>query len=148
MTKNLDISKPETPILIVDDNHQYTNVLIKILERSFGYKNITAVDSPQDAQRLLNEDSGRFKLLFVDYHFPDGETGGNLLKALRDKHILEQVVSFLITSEPNSDNVKEVQSLGVDGVVAKPFSRTALEQQLAKVQRSMSIDEDDAFVID
>lgn len=148
MNDNLDIKGSETPILIVDDNIQYTSVLQKILERSFGYKNIKTAECPLVAAELLDVDNSPYRLIFVDYHFPDGQTGGALLKLLFERNRLNGKIAFLITSEPNSDNVKEVQNYGVYGVVAKPFNRQVLEQQIEKARRLIAVDTDDSFVIE
>ena len=132
-----DLNNPDTPILIVDDSLQYSQVLSKILKHGFGYSNITAVACLEDAEQLVQDDPARFKLFFVDYNLPNGRTGGTFLRILQDKQLLDEAIAFLITAEPTVDNMQEAKSAGALGVVAKPFDRTELERQLQKAKRAV-----------
>lgn len=131
------ISDPDTPILIVDDNQQFATVLQRILQSVFFYSNITSVDSTEKAYSLLRADPGRFRVLFVDYRFPSGMNGVELLQRLAAEKLLQGKAGFLITSEPNLKNFKEALGAGVVGVVAKPFDREDLRRQLEKAGRSL-----------
>lgn len=128
------------PILIVDDNVQYAQVLQRILKSGLGYSNITLVENPKDALALILQDPERFKLMFVDYNFPSGETGGELLVKLKNDNLLEGKIAFLITSEPTVENMKQALGAGAMGIVAKPFDRSKLEEQLEKAKRSIKVD--------
>ena len=132
-----NLKDPDTPILIVDDSLQYSQVLSKILKHGFGYSNITSVACLEDAEDLVRSDPGKFKLYFVDYNLPNGQTGGTFLRTLQDKDLLEEAIAFLITAEPTVDNMQEARSAGALGVVAKPFDRTELERQLEKARRAV-----------
>ncbi len=134
-----------TPILIVDDNLQYSEILKRVLGQGMGYSNITAVHSTAEAFELLSREPQRFSLLFVDYRFPEGETGGELLERLKSERLLSDKVAFLITSEPNVDNQRQALNAGARGVVAKPFNRKVLEEQLEKAQRSLDADQNESF---
>lgn len=129
------LKDPQTPILIVDDSSQYTLVLSKILKNVFGYQNVTSVDSPDKAIEAINKDPAKFKMLFVDFNFPCGTTGGALLERLNSQQTLKDKCAFLITSEPTVDNVKQASNAGAVGVVAKPFDREELRKQLDKAER-------------
>ncbi len=136
---------PQTPILIVDDSSQYTVVLSKILKNAFGYKNISSVDSPEKALALIADQPEKFKMLFIDFNFPSGTTGGNLLEQLKAKDALKDKCAFLITSEPTVENVKQASNAGAVGVVAKPFDREELKKQLDKAQRLSQTKQADSF---
>ena len=131
MTKILD---KDTKILIVDDNTMYVKVLTKMLQSGFGYQSIETVDSVKAGYETIKigPDLG---LIFVDFRFPSGETGADLLRKLQLEDLLKQKAVFLITSEPTVDNVKEARAAGAIGVVAKPFDREELKKQLEKGQR-------------
>lgn len=131
------ISDPNTPILIVDDNQQFATVLRRILESVFSYTNITSVDSTEKAYSLLHAEPERFRVLFVDYRFPSGMNGVELLQRLAAEKLLDGKAGFLITSEPNLKNFKEALGAGVVGVVAKPFDREDLRRQLEMAGRSL-----------
>mgnify|MGYP000741753859 CR=1 FL=1 len=132
-------------ILIVDDNPQYTLLLRRILGNGFGYRNITAAETTEEAYRLIAESPHRYQLVFVDYRFPEGTTGGELLARLKRENLMESRVAFLVTSEPTVDNQREALNAGARGVVAKPFTRDCIEQQLQKVERLLKLDTHDQF---
>lgn len=136
---------PESQVLIVDDSTQYASVLHKILSNGFGFKNITRVESTESAYELLSKNPEQFKLLFVDYNFPSGVTGGDLLTKLKETHLMDGKVAFLITSEPTPDNVKQAVMAGAFGIVAKPFDRTELGRQLERVKRAIDSSKVESF---
>lgn len=134
-----------TPILIVDDNVQYSQVLTKILKVGLGFSNVTSVESPQAAFSLIQKTPEHFGVLFVDYNFPSGETGGEFLERLQQNNLLEKKVAFLITSEPTVDNMKQALSAGARGVVAKPFDREKIREQLEKARRAIETENMESF---
>ncbi len=135
----------ETSVLIVDDNPQFSSILKMILGQGFGFKQITTVDSTEAAYSLINQAPEKFQLLFVDFRFPGGETGGDLLEKLKQQALLDDKVAFLITSEPTIDNQKQALKAGAMGVVAKPFDRNALRMQLEKADRALKADAGESF---
>ena len=127
----------QLPILIVDDNQQYAQLLRRILESGFGFTNITSLNDSNEAQVLLREQPEHFKLLFVDYNFPSGFSGGELLQNLSKDKLLDDKAAFLITSEPSTKNVEEASKAGALGVVVKPFNRADLELKIIKALRHL-----------
>jgi len=132
-------------VLIVDDNVQYIQVLKRILQNGLGYVNVTAVESTKKAFELINQDPQRFKLLFVDYHFPGGETGIKLLERLREAHLLSNKVAFLVTAEPSMENLKQAMAVGAKGIVAKPFDSVELRKQIEKAERAIAVEKGEGF---
>jgi DNA-binding NtrC family response regulator len=131
------IATPDTPVLIADDSVQYSMVLSKILDVGFGYKNITKVDSLEAAYAKIKENPDYFRLIFVDYRFPSGKTGGDFLEQLKAENLLVDKVAFLITSEPSPENLKQAVVAGAMGLIAKPFDREQLKKQLERAERSI-----------
>ncbi|RIL10269.1 MAG: hypothetical protein DCC75_04700 [Proteobacteria bacterium] len=146
MSQNLkNITDPSTQILIVDDNVQYSRILTRMLQTSLGYSHIMHSESTKEAFEMIAREPERFKLIFVDYRFPTGETGGELLEALKQASLLQDKIAFLITSEPTVDNLKQAMQAGAKGVVAKPFDTSELKKQLSKVDRDLAMDEKESF---
>ena len=145
MGEELGIYNPEIEILIVDDNQQYSFLLAKTLQGAFGYRRVTTYISGEQAFDAIKAQPDRFKLLFVDYQFPSGMSGGDLLRMLSLHNLLKGKVAFLITSEPNTDNVNEALAAGALGVVAKPFDRESLKKQLEKAQRALVVESSESF---
>ncbi|MBX7138588.1 MAG: response regulator [Oligoflexia bacterium] len=139
------IGPDETKVLIVDDSKEYAQVLKRILGGVFGYGDVTYVETTEEAYRMIAKEPERFQLVFVDYNFPGSETGGDLLKRLKDSSLMEQKVAFMITSEPTVDNMKLATASGALGVVAKPFDREQLRSQLSKAALSIKTDQGESF---
>ena len=139
------ILDPNTKILIVDDSTQYATVLTKMLQHVFSFRNILRLESSQEALARIEAEPDAFQLLFVDFRFPDGFTGGELLQKLKQKNLLAGKVAFLITSEPSAENVKQAVQAGAYGVVAKPFDRNELKRQLEKAERTLQGDAIESF---
>ena len=133
---NKDLVKDKTiPILIVDDNTHYAQLLRRILESGFGFNNIISVSDTNEAKNLINNEPDKFKMLFIDYNFPSGDTGGELLQSLSSHDLLQGKAAFLITSEPSNQNVQQASLAGAVGVLVKPFNRNDLEQKIEKALR-------------
>lgn len=136
---------PALPILIVDDNHQYAQLLRRILESGFGFNNITAVNDTKEAQQLISNEPNRFRLLFIDYNFPSGFSGGELLQDLKNEKLLDDKAAFLITSEPSPNNVDQAATAGALGVVVKPFNRVDLAVKIDKAVRFLDLSSGESF---
>ena len=143
--ETLNIINSETPILIVDDNVQFANLLKRILQGAFGYKDITMLEDSEAAFSLISSDPQKFKLLFIDFNFPSGTTGGELLTRLAAESLLKDKAAFLITSEPSSENVNQAKKAGAVGVVAKPFDRQELQRQIERADRQLQVDQGEYF---
>lgn len=145
MTSVKTLRAVETPILIVDDNLQYTMVLKTILKGVFGYTDIVSVDNPDAGFELIQKEPKSRTLLFIDYNFPSGQTGGELLERLASAGLMEGKIAFLITSEPTVENQKQAIEAGAQGVVAKPFDRDALRAALERAERRLIADSTESF---
>lgn len=139
------VKQEDTPILIVDDSAQYSEVLKRMLQGAFGYRDITSVSTTAEALKLLTAQPHHFRLLFVDYNFPQGDNGINLLHRLKDAALLNDKVALLITSEPTVERLKEAVSYGALGIVAKPFETAELKKQLEKADRLLKTAGMDGF---
>lgn len=139
------ITDPGLSILVVDDSRQYTMILEKMLRSGFGYENISVVLSVDEGYSLISSGKDRFELLFIDYRFPNGATGGELLERLAAEGHLDDRVAFLITSEPTIENQSQAMKAGAFGVVAKPFDREELKRQIDRAQQRLRTEQMDHF---
>ncbi len=135
---------PQTRILIVDDNPQYARILRMMLERTMGYSDVRTVETTEAGRELLDAQNNEFQIIFVDFHFPNGKTGGALLEELKAKGKLDGLTAFLITAEPSMESMKQALAAGARGVVAKPFDSSELRRQLEKAERARIILSDDS----
>lgn len=139
------MNENDKAVLIVEDNKQYAMVLEKILKGFFNFKNIEIAMDIDIAFDKINSDKDKFEILFIDYHFPEGKTGGDLLQRLNEHDLLTGKSSFLITAEPDADNSREAMNKGVVGVIAKPFDKKQIEIQLNKAKRINDLKEKESF---
>jgi CheY-like chemotaxis protein len=139
--KGLMEEKKETAVLIVDDSKQYSLVLQTMLKGAFGYTQVLSCEDIDSAYLTMKSAPERFQMLFVDYNFPDGRTGADFLKKLRDDGLIGQKSIFLITADPTDQNFKLAQEFGAVGMVAKPFDRAQLALQLDKAARAKELDD-------
>jgi CheY-like chemotaxis protein len=139
------ITDPETKILVVDDNPQYTSLLRRILGVGLGYAHIVTCESLDEAFALYDNDDPQFALIFVDYNFPEGRTGAEFLRFLNNRGISKECAVFLITAEPTIENQQEALKAGACGVVVKPFDRVVLKKQLEKAQQLLDVENIESF---
>lgn len=123
--------KDETPdlifqeklsILVVEDNTINQQVSIEMLER-MGHL-VDIVDSAEEALNMLNQN--RYNLLFVDYHLP-GMDGLSLISVWDNK---ESVPIVVVTADLTDDLYQKCHSIGVDNIVAKPFTKLSLSDAI------------------
>lgn len=143
--KRASILNPAIPVLIVDDSMQFASLLRKMLESGLGYQDITHVENTTKAYELIAGSPHHYGVIFIDFRFPDGETGGELLTRLGSEGLLTHSISFLITSEPSSENLKQAKDAGAFGVIAKPFNRDVLRTQLERAEASIAADNIEYF---
>jgi two-component system chemotaxis response regulator CheY len=140
MTPPHDIRSPETSILVVDDCPDYALVLRRILQTGMGYRSVEIFSTIDAAYDAIAKTPERFPVLFVDYHFPNGRTGAELLERLRQKNLLQDKVAFFITAEPAIQKAIEANSNGAYGVVVKPFNSDQLEKLIERVDRTLKME--------
>lgn len=134
------ILTPDTSILIVDDSSDYAQVLRRILQNGMGYHSVVTISSIEEAYNLIAEAPNQFSMLFVDYHFPNGHTGSQLLDRLKSEDLLEGRVTFFITAEPAVQKAVEATNNGLAGVVIKPFDRDQLKLLIERAERDLRME--------
>lgn len=145
MTEDSPILDPNTRILIVDDSSQFAMVLHRLLTGVFGFKSITTLSSTADAYQRLSTAPDEFELVFLDFHFPSGMSGGELLTALAEKGLIGEKIVFLMSSDPGAEALQRVLKTGAAGVIAKPFDREELRRQLDRAHRLAHSEDKESF---
>ncbi|MFO8073154.1 MAG: response regulator [Polyangia bacterium] len=115
-------------ILLVDDD-DLVRATVSGMLTELGYEVVTAAGG-EAALRLHKARKGRFDLLLLDLAMPrmDGE---QTLSRLRERG---SNVPVLVTTGFWSDrSAKNLEKLGIDGVLRKPFSLAQLAREVAKV---------------
>jgi DNA-binding NtrC family response regulator len=141
MDRPKTITSPETSIIIVDDTQEYAHILSRILQKGMGYKQVESFSSMEDAYDAISNEPDRFPIVFLDYHFPNGKTGTELLGKLRQNDLLDGRLVFFITAEPAVQKAIEANHNGAVGVIVKPFSTQALENLIKRVEHTLKLEQ-------
>lgn len=100
-------------ILVVDDHQGILDTIEMLFSEDFDV--ILALDAAQalDVLRKIEPD-----MIFLDYMMP-GFNGIQLLREIKQMHLDSKIV--VVTASVLDEILDEVQWLGVDGLVRKPF---------------------------
>jgi CheY-like chemotaxis protein len=137
---HFDSVRQRAKVLVVDDSESYSLILRRVLQKSLGLKDVTVINNLSDAQRALESAPQRFNILLIDYHFPSGDTGADLVKSLNRKGLLEGKVAFIITSDPTIDHTEKALNAGATGVIGKPIDSEKLQEQLLLARRFLEVE--------
>jgi signal transduction histidine kinase len=116
-------------ILLVDDDPNVNEVLELMLSQ-IGYE-VTAVSHGQEAINLF--EPGNYDLVITDLGMPD-VSGWDVAKAVKQKSPDTPVV--LITGWGVQVDSAQRDKLGINGVIAKPFSRQTLSDEMVRLLKN------------
>ncbi len=113
-------------VLLVDDNEMALHILRDIL-RSFKIEPTLAVSGPQALSILETApDESPYKLVLLDWKMP-GMDGIEAARSIKESpRIRKKPALVLITPYGREDIIHEAEQLGLDGLLFKPISQSAL----------------------
>lgn len=129
---SIDYSNDSTAtasLLIVDDDSIILNSLSYLME-SYGYK-VTGTKSSSEAMTIIREGSGQFDFIISDYRLPDGETGIELINAIRQK-TGSLIPALIITGDLEMSETQAFVDTGLK-VLHKPVGAEVLNQQIRQM---------------
>ena len=115
-------------ILVVDDDHDVTRVVDRVLTRN-GFR-VHSADSPSEALAIVRRE--RVQLIISDVHMP-GLAGPDLLKYLRDRGIAVPVL--FMSGDLSIENVERALDIPEASFLPKPFSEAELFSAVSAVIR-------------
>jgi len=118
-------------ILVVDDNHELTELLTMLLAST--YHVICAYDGYQGMERAQTH---KPDLILLDMNMPR-MTGIEMLEALRDTDCHAPVI--FMTAKGSEYIAVQAFKLGVQDYLSKPFSRVRLEETLDRALHEMRL---------
>ena len=104
------------PILVVDDNANNRDLLVRRLERA-GFKTRQA-ESGKDALRTIEE--ADVELVLLDSMMP-GMSGIDMLRLLRLTHSSSELPVIMVTAVTDSEKVVEALEVGANDYITKPL---------------------------
>lgn len=116
--------------LIVDDNG-YARAIAEAALRQLGIEHIEAASGGGEA--ILRLMSGWYHLVLVDWYMPD-INGAGVMQVLRDPRLggASQTPVILMTAYASAENLARAMELGVNEVLAKPFSPEQFAQVVGR----------------
>ncbi len=128
IVKNLLVSKTlnirSLNLLVIEDNSINQQVSIEMLEKMGHWVDI--VDSAEEALTMLSR--SKYDLLLVDYHLP-GMDGLAMIKVWENKNHIPVIV---VTADLTDDLYSQCSKLGINNIVAKPFTQQVLSEAIDK----------------
>jgi DNA-binding NtrC family response regulator len=109
-------NQKQDTILVVDDDPNITNLLVRIIERE-GYPKVLAADSGKKALDLVRDNN--VSIVLTDVRMPS-MTGIELME--RVKEINSDIIVIIITAFGSIDLAVECIKKGANDFVTKPFS--------------------------
>jgi len=113
-------------VLVVDDTTSIRQAITALLKVS-GYEAAEASTGDLALQLMQNS---KFDLLLTDWNMP-GMSGAELVKTIRATDRVIPIV--MVTAEADRQKIMELQAIGVNGYLLKPFKQQALLTVLAKI---------------
>lgn len=126
ISKDLRPTREVSPtVLVIDDNADFCSVAEAMLKRA-GCKPIQ-VNSGQEAIKLVTGFEGKLGLTLLDLNLP----GEDVIELYRNLKQLQPEMHVLIcTGHPHSYRSLQLQRMGVDGILEKPFNIETLSEAL------------------
>jgi CheY-like chemotaxis protein len=112
------------PIILVVDDDLPILALMRSLLREFGFEAVTAESGPE---ALIEARKRKPSVVLIDKNMP-GMTGDEVIRALRAEPGFDGLAILILSGEQISKS--DLQALGADGAVLKPFDIGELIAQL------------------
>ena len=111
-------------ILLIDDD-EWIRDSLKLFFESEGCQ-IIALETAEEGLKALQCES--YDIIITDYKLP-GMDGLTFLEQIQASHA--NAVKILITAYKSKDVVSQAKKIGVQGLIAKPFTSETIEASLA-----------------
>ncbi len=111
-------------ILLIDDD-EWIRDSLRLFFEAEGCS-IIALETAEEGLEALRCE--RFDIIITDYKLP-GMDGLTFLEQIQPSHT--DAIKILITAYKNKEVVRQARKIGVQGLIAKPFSSDAIESSLA-----------------
>lgn len=118
-------------LLIVDDSRTCRIQMRRALQIA-GYDPNSVTDAGNGIEALAALGTGNFSALITDIHMPAMD-GVELVRRVRAHRSFSALSIVVVSSENTEERKSEMQRLGADCVLPKPFSPESLKAALTKL---------------
>ncbi|MRI84004.1 MAG: hypothetical protein C6I00_06245 [Nitratiruptor sp.] len=127
----------EYGVLLVEDSRSYRRYLYTFFHTYYPYSNIMLASSKAEAMEILEHNDDFIKLVITDYVLDGRETGLDLVKAIRQNYLYEDIaVVALMAMEVNNMMARFLKS-GANDFLDKSFSNVEFVCRIDNVIKSM-----------
>ena len=116
-------------VMVIDDHISSRMVTVEALQQ-MGIKHISVAKDGREAFQKLNAEP--VHLAISDLYMPDID-GFQLLRAIRAHPKLSKTGFIILTGRKDSTVVQNAVKLGVNNVIAKPFTPDVLKRSIESV---------------
>lgn len=117
------------PVLVVEDNSAIAGIVVRVAKR-IGFKHLDEVRNVGEALTRLGDRS--YGLVISDFEM-EGQSGLDLVRAIRQDERLKSVPFLMITAHHEPDRVTAARVAGADAVLLKPFTIAKLQEKIVSV---------------
>ena len=122
---------PNLRFLVIDDFENFRSS-IRLMLSSFGATQVELVSTAEDALNKCRYEY--FDVVLCDFNLGQGKNGQQILEELRVRKRLKHTHLFvMITAETSKEVVLGAREYQPDAYIAKPITRTVLEQRLGQL---------------
>lgn len=119
-------------ILIVDDSHEITDLLVKVLA-TVGHEVVSAESGKEGLDMIVN---GKFDLVFLDIAMPDFSGLDVIDQLVRSGGIKQNTIVLFTASSITDAEVAELVKKGVHSCLRKPVRIEALFEKVEEAGRA------------
>ena len=127
-------------VLVIDDESFMRSLLERILD-DIGVRQVSTSENGSRAFEVLKSSRSKIDLILCDLEMPEmnGFEFVEKLRAGEDERYRDAPV-LILTGRSDEDSVHDALDLGIQGYIAKPVSRTILENQIASALQTRPTD--------
>jgi len=118
-------------ILVVDDSHSMRKFIIKAIEAS-GVDCGLIIEAPNGREALKKLEEHWIDIILTDINMPE-MNGIEFIKKIRESEVHKKLPIVVITTERSISIMKEVEDLGIEGYMKKPFTPEEIRKTLTSL---------------
>lgn len=123
-------------VMVVEPSRMQQHVIGKLLAE-FGIESVRYCSTAGDALTQMLEEQP--DIVISSFYLPD-MTGADLVKAMRENPVLQELAFMLVSSETQFRYLDPVKQYGATAILPKPFSSSQLKTALNTTVHSLSED--------
>lgn len=124
--------KPEPIILYIDDNAESRMIMEILLADDLKFSQYMILDENEDFSTIFERLPFQPTIIFLDIHMSPLD-GFDLLRIIRGYEVYQNTPILAMTASVMDDEVKLLQEVGFNGLVAKPIHQTKFSYVLNSI---------------